>query len=56
MTETIDANVFNLAPVAMWIEDFSEVKRQFDIWRAQGVEDLRAFLLDDLTRVAACSQ
>ncbi|MBM7322987.1 PAS domain-containing protein, partial [Agrobacterium sp. S2] len=56
MTETIDANVFNLAPVAMWIEDFSEVKRQFDIWRAEGVEDLRAFLLDDLTRVAACSQ
>lgn len=56
MTETIDTNVFNLAPVAMWIEDFSEVKSQFDIWRAEGIEDIRAFLLEDLSRVAACSQ
>ncbi len=56
MTEMIDTNIFNLAPVAMWIEDFSEVKRQFDLWRAQGVVDIRSFLREDLSRVAACSQ
>ncbi len=56
MSETTDTNIFNLAPVAMWIEDFSDVKSQFDIWRSQGVEDIRAFLLEDLSRVAACSQ
>ena len=56
MSETTDTSIFNLAPVAMWIEDFSEVKSQFDIWRSQGVEDIRAFLLEDLSRVAACSQ
>ncbi|MBU4527694.1 MAG: sensor domain-containing diguanylate cyclase [Hoeflea sp.] len=51
----VDATIFELAPVAMWIEDFSGVKQQFDQWRAEGVTDLRAFLTQDLTRVAACS-
>ena len=54
--KTFDATVFDLAPVAMWIEDFSAVKQQFDLWRAEGVEDIRAFLKEDLSRVAACSQ
>ena len=40
----------------MWIEDFSDVAKQFEIWRAEGVTDIRTFLRDDLTRVAACSQ
>lgn len=56
MIDASDTNVFNLAPVAMWIEDFSDVKRQFDSWRAEGVEDLRRFLLEDKSRVATCSQ
>tara|TARA_R110002020_G_scaffold86731_10_gene214139 strand:- start:6403 stop:7878 length:1476 start_codon:yes stop_codon:yes gene_type:complete len=50
-----DATIFDLAPVAMWIEDFSGVKQQFDQWRAEGVADIRAFLKQDITRVAACS-
>lgn len=54
--KTFDATVFDLAPVAMWIEDFSAVKQQFDLWRAEGVEDIRTFLKEDLSRVAACSQ
>lgn len=54
--KTFDATVFDLAPVAMWIEDFSAVKQQFELWRAEGVEDIRAFLKEDLSRVAACSQ
>jgi len=54
--KTFDATVFDLAPVAMWIEDFSAVQQQFELWRAEGVEDIRAFLKEDLSRVAACSQ
>lgn len=54
--KTFDAAIFDLAPVAMWIEDFSGVKRQFDRWRAEGVEDIRAFLREDMARVAACSR
>lgn len=55
MDQELDANIFNLAPVAMWIEDFSQVKRQFDVWRAEGVVDIRAFLKQDLSRVGLCS-
>jgi diguanylate cyclase (GGDEF)-like protein len=55
MDQTLDANIFNLAPVAMWIEDFSQVDQQFKIWRAEGVKDIRAFLKQDLSRVALCS-
>ena len=50
-----DAAIFDIAPVAMWIEDFSGVKAQFDQWRAEGVTDLKAFLKADIERVAACS-
>lgn len=55
MPKSRDADIFELAPVAMWIEDFSEIRTQFDLWRAQGVEDLRAFLRADVSRVSACS-
>ena len=55
MNGSVDANIFELAPIAMWIEDFSEVKAQFDAWRADGVTDLRAFLKQDRRRVAECS-
>lgn len=51
-----DSDIFDLSPIAMWIEDFSGVKAQFDRWRAEGVEDIRAYLREDTTRVAACSQ
>ncbi|AHK45340.1 putative response regulator/GGDEF domain transcriptional regulator [Ensifer adhaerens OV14] len=55
MTGSSDTNIFDLAPIAMWIEDFSGVTAQFDRWRAEGVVDIRAYLREDLTRVAACS-
>ncbi len=55
MSGSVDANIFELAPIAMWIEDFSEVTAQFDAWRAAGVTDLRAFLKEDRRRVAECS-
>ncbi|MDQ0318449.1 diguanylate cyclase (GGDEF)-like protein [Pararhizobium capsulatum DSM 1112] len=56
MMDTDEANVFDLAPIAMWIEDFSGVKELFDLWRAEGVQDIRTFLRADVGRVVACSQ
>lgn len=55
MTDYLNSDIFNLAPVAMWIEDFSGVQKQFSAWRAQGVTDIRAFLHEDLSRVAQCA-
>ncbi|WP_412051495.1 diguanylate cyclase domain-containing protein [Hoeflea sp. Naph1] len=50
-----DTSIFDLAPIAMWIEDFGDVKLLFDRWRADGVTDIRAYLKEDVSRVAACS-
>lgn len=55
MTASPETEIFALAPIAMWIEDFSGVKEQFDLWRRDGVTDLRAFLLNDRSRVSLCS-
>ena len=52
---TLDSSIFDLAPIPMWLEDFSEVKIQFNAWRAQGIEDLYAFLSEDLDRVRQCA-
>jgi PAS domain-containing protein len=48
--------MFELAPVSLWLEDFSGVAALFAQWRAQGVSDLRAWLRADRARVAACTQ
>jgi diguanylate cyclase (GGDEF) domain len=57
MSAAIDTDsIFELAPIAMWLEDFSEVQALFSEWRRQGVDDLRSYLLADLSRVAMCSQ
>ena len=55
MAETINSDIFALSPIAMWIEDFSAVKRLFDQWRADGIQDIRAYLRDDITRAQHCS-
>ncbi|MBX9455776.1 MAG: sensor domain-containing diguanylate cyclase [Rhizobium sp.] len=55
MTDTAETQFFDLAPIAMWLEDFSAVKVLFDQWRAEGVEDIRAFLAEDADRVIACA-
>ena len=41
---TFNSLVFELSPIPMWLEDFSEVKLQLDTWRAQGIQDLSEFL------------
>src|SRR5258706_356861 len=51
-----DAKMFDLAPVSLWIEDFSAVKALFEQWRAEGVGDIKAFLAADPGRVRQCSK
>jgi diguanylate cyclase (GGDEF)-like protein/PAS domain S-box-containing protein len=50
------ADMFELAPVSLWLEDYSGLKSLFDQWRAEGVGNLRAFLRQDRSRVAECSR
>ena len=50
-----DQSMFDLAPVSLWLEDFGGLKRLFDGWRAQGVQDLRAYLAQDPSRLTACT-
>jgi diguanylate cyclase (GGDEF)-like protein len=50
-----DAMMFEVAPVSLWLEDYSAVKALFDAWRAAGVADLRAYFAQDPTRIAACA-
>ena len=50
-----DAEMFDLAPVSLWLEDYSELKALFHEWRAKGVVDLRAHLREDPARVKECS-
>jgi len=54
--ERSENDIFQLAPIALWVEDFSGVKAQFDRWRQAGVTDIRAYLREDVERVAACSR
>lgn len=37
-------NLFEHAPISLWEEDYSALKREFDVLRGQGIEDLRAHL------------
>lgn len=47
--------MFELAPVSLWLEDYSGLKRLFEAWRAEGVTDLGSYLRADRTRVKVCS-
>lgn len=55
MTDTATDEFFDLAPIAMWLEDFSAVQAQFAAWRAAGISDIRAHLAADPARVLACA-
>ncbi|MFZ2871820.1 sensor domain-containing diguanylate cyclase [Zavarzinia sp.] len=50
-----DAEMFDLAPVSLWLEDFGGVARLFEEWRAAGVTDLPGFLRADPARIKACA-
>jgi diguanylate cyclase (GGDEF)-like protein len=51
-----NAEMFDLAPVSLWIEDYSAVRELFEQWRAEGIDDIEAFLLADPKRVRQCSE
>lgn len=48
--------MFDLAPVSLWLEDYSGLRALFDGWRAEGVVDLRSHLRAHPELVAACSR
>ncbi|MEO5735966.1 MAG: histidine kinase, partial [Variovorax sp.] len=47
-------SMFDLAPVSLWLEDYSALKQLFDQWREEGVTDLAAHLDGDVERVRQC--
>ncbi|AQV93284.1 histidine kinase [Cupriavidus necator] len=47
--------LFQLAPVSLWLEDFSAVREYFAQLRKEGVTDLRAHLRANPQQVAQCS-
>jgi diguanylate cyclase (GGDEF)-like protein len=52
---SVDDATFELAPVALWLEDYSALRRLFGEWRSSGISDLNAYLRDDLARVGLCT-
>ncbi len=50
-----NAEMFELAPISLWLEDFSAVRALFEQWRADGVTSLREHLRGWPERVAECS-
>ena len=46
--------MFELAPVSLWLEDFSGLRHLFERWRGQGVENLGRHLRSDPLRIAQC--
>lgn len=49
------AEMFDLAPVSLWLEDYSTVRLLFEEWRAAGITSLRDYLRDHPDRVKMCS-
>ncbi len=48
--EQMDLTIFDLSPIAMWLQDFSGIKKIFDEWTAQGIPDIKQHLLEDTNR------
>ncbi len=51
-----DAEMFDLAPVSLWLEDYSGIKALFEEWRRAGVTSLREHLRADPARIKTCSE
>ncbi len=47
--------IFELAPVSLWLEDYSGVKALFDAWRRAGVTSLRDHLTGHPQRIKECA-
>lgn len=51
----VDAEMFALAPISLWLEDYTGLKALFDAWRALGVISLRDYLRENPDRISECS-
>lgn len=45
------ALAFEHAPTSMWLQDLGLLKRRLDVWRGEGLADLRRFLAENPARV-----
>lgn len=52
--EQLDLRIFDLSPIPMWIQDYSGVKKIFEQWTAQGIVDIRSYLLEYPNRMLPC--
>ncbi|WP_254629475.1 hypothetical protein [Acinetobacter bereziniae] len=52
--EQIDLTIFNLSPIAMWLQDFSGIKKIFDAWATEGISDIQHYLIEDPQRLVPC--
>ncbi|MFT0858550.1 diguanylate cyclase domain-containing protein [Ancylobacter sp. G4_0304] len=48
--------MFELAPISLWLEDYAGLTALFDGWRREGVVSLREFLRENPAKVKACSE
>jgi diguanylate cyclase (GGDEF)-like protein len=55
LAATIESEVFDLAPVSLWLEDYSGLHRHFEALRAEGVTSLADYFEQDISRVRACA-
>ncbi len=50
----LDLSIFDLSPIPMWLQDFSGIRRIFDAWTAEGITDIKQYLLEDPNRFRPC--
>jgi diguanylate cyclase (GGDEF)-like protein len=48
--------MFDLAPVSLWLEDYSGLHALFQRWRTEGIVDVRRHLQADSSRVRECTR
>ena len=48
--------IFELAPIALWLEDWSALKTLLDAWNLPDPQALRDYLTQDVARVKACAE
>jgi diguanylate cyclase (GGDEF)-like protein len=55
LTATDFEGLFELAPVSLWLEDYSGLRQLFDAWRAAGVTDFNAHVEGKPELIQACT-
>ncbi|HVW92874.1 MAG TPA: sensor domain-containing diguanylate cyclase [Devosia sp.] len=54
-TADLSQAMLDLAPVSLWLEDYTALKALFERWRAEGVTDLAALFRQDPDAVRTCA-